>query len=209
VPATTPSTTTAPLRVGNTAETLNTAAMISAVNNSGSSIISARDAASNSEIYIGALSDGGTALNALGDQYLDITLNAQPFAEFSPLSAIGIVDWFVPHDSFGLRQADTASATINDGNFAGQAVFIDAQPTTVTGMINRCATVSSNGGCLMTISNTDAANSVTINHLSGSSAAANQFSLPGAASMVLGPGDGATFVYDTTADKWRAVGDTL
>lgn len=47
------------------------------------------------------------------------------------------------------------------------------------------------------------ANNLTLNHEDVNSTAANRFTLPGAANLVIGPGDARTLRYDTASSRWR------
>ncbi len=50
------------------------------------------------------------------------------------------------------------------------------------------------------------ANNLTLNHEDTNSTAANRFTLPAAANLIIGPGDARTLRYDTVSSRWRVAG---
>lgn len=77
---------------------------------------------------------------------------------------------------------------------------------TLTGIVAEQSTNSTPDGTLLVIDNIDTVDFLRVAHLSGSSAAANQFTLPEGLDIVISPGESAMFVYDNTSTKWRHVG---
>lgn len=61
-------------------------------------------------------------------------------------------------------------------------------------------------GALVYLMAQSSTNTITLNHLSASSSAANQFRAPAGVAYVVGNKAGVTLVYDATDQKWRVVG---
>lgn len=71
---------------------------------------------------------------------------------------------------------------------------------TLTGVVG-----TGTGGELLIINNVDGADTLTITHQDAASAAANQFRLQNAASLLLGPTEAGMFRYDASDSKWRCM----
>ncbi len=76
---------------------------------------------------------------------------------------------------------------------------------TLTGIVPDAGATGTANGEIIEIINADSTDSLTIAHNSGSSTAANRFTLPNDFPLVIGPGQNGLFVYDDTAQRWKVV----
>lgn len=77
--------------------------------------------------------------------------------------------------------------------------------STINGLFTGSSASTWFDGCLILIRNQSTADNITFTHLNGGSNAWNQFSLAGAASLVLGPLASRQFSYDGVDGKWIAI----
>ncbi len=101
--------------------------------------------------------------------------------------------------SLAANQNNYSPANIANARTIRQAISANVQLTGINGNPNT-------GGRMLRIVNLGAANTITLVHESGSSTAANRFSLPGNANLVI-PINGTTDLwYDGTSQRWRYAG---
>jgi hypothetical protein len=98
------------------------------------------------------------------------------------------------------KRDESSAATINALATSTALVRITGTVATLNGAV---APTTYTDGSLLIVSNASA-NTITINHESGSATAANRFALPGSTLLTLTAGQAVQFYYDTTAARWRA-----
>jgi hypothetical protein len=102
--------------------------------------------------------------------------------------------------SIGASQNNYAPTGVGDAAIIRQDVT--AAGVSITGL------ATDGDGRVLIIVNLSATNSLTLPHESGASTAANRFTCPNAAGVIISPNGAATLLYDTTTARWRITGVT-
>lgn len=102
------------------------------------------------------------------------------------------------------RRDESSAATVNALDSSSSLVNVTATVTTINGAV---APSTYADGALLIIANSSS-NNLTISHESASATAANRFTLPFSAPLIISAGQAAQFFYDSTAARWKQAGGT-
>jgi len=177
-------------------------------------VLGQNSGAATSDMSYGVQLDVGSKQNIVVDNYL--LLNTLGPILNNSTDTNNIIDrnlYAARHSPFNVSLTPAAlGATSNNYNPTNWSVNVSRLLLTPAGggkydqrAVYRQLCYDLDGWGVVLIRNISAADNITFTHLNGGSNAWNQFSLAGAASLVLGPLASRQFMYNGVDSKWNAV----